>query len=64
MKSSLVNVHRVDVWLMHQDVSHELAEVLLLLPQSRLPQRFSDILGLRFSVCRSMLKVNLSNQPG
>jgi hypothetical protein len=49
---------------MHQDVSHELAEVLLLLPQSRLPQRFSDILRLRFSVCRSMLKVYLSYQPG
>jgi hypothetical protein len=64
MESSLVNVNRVDIGLMHQDVSHELAEVLLLLPQSRLPQRFSDILGLRFSVCRSMLKVNLSNQPG
>ena len=37
MESGLVNVHSVDVGLMHQDVSHELAEVLLLLPQSRLP---------------------------
>ena len=60
----LVNVNCVNIWLMHQDVSHELAEVLLLLPQSRLPQGLCDILGLRFSVCRSMLKVDLSNQPG
>ena len=64
MESGLVDVNRVDVGLMHQDVSHELAEVLLLLPQSRLPQRFRDILGLRFPVARAMLKVDLSNQPG
>ena len=63
MKSGLVDVNRVNIWLMHQDVSHELAEVLLLLPQSRLPQGLSDVLGLRFPVARRMLKVNLTNQP-
>ena len=64
MKSSLVNVHSVDVGLMHQDVSHELAEVLLLLPQSRLPQCLCYILRLRFPVACAMLKVYLSYQPG
>ena len=64
MKSGLVNVNRVDVGLMHQDVSHELAEVLLLLPQSRLPQCLCYILRLRFSIACPMVKVYLSYQPG
>ena len=64
MESGLVNVHSVDFGLMHQDVSHELAEVLLLLPQSRLPQCLGNVHRLRFPVACPMLKVDLSNQLG